>query len=145
EGGEQVGDGRTRAEADGHPALHQLGRRLGGESLLVVSAHDGATLFGYPQRSRLEMVMPFRRRATKPTTGASYSDDRDAYPGLQGRRYRPRRVRPQGDLPRRGGDAGPYADPGGVWGAETFGGRADHGLAPHDGPDRGADRDAGRA
>ena len=75
----------------------------------------------------------------------NHSDDRHPHPGLQGRRHRPRRVRPQGDLARRGRDAGPYADPGGVRGAETAGGRADHGLAPHDGADRGADRDAGRA
>ena len=41
---QQVGDGRAGAEADGHPVLDQLRRRLGGEALLVVGSH-GAALY----------------------------------------------------------------------------------------------------
>ena len=36
-----------------HPALDQLGRRFGGEALLVVGAQGAATLFGYPEWLRL--------------------------------------------------------------------------------------------
>ena len=36
---QQVGDGRAGAEADRHPVLDQLRRRLGGEPLLVVGRH----------------------------------------------------------------------------------------------------------
>ena len=40
--------------------------------------------------------------------------DGHRHPGPQGRRHRPRRVRPQGDHARRARDAGPDADPRGV-------------------------------
>ena len=64
--------------------------------------------------------------------------------GLQGRRPRPRRVRPQGDHPRRARDAGADADPRGVRRLAAARRRPDHRLAAHDGPDRGPDRDPGR-
>ena len=136
EGGEEVGDGGAGAEPDRHAALDQLGRGFGGEALLVVGG----------QRFRDSIRLPWTAASTAQNDQEqSQKHDRHAHPGLQGRRHRPRRVRPQGDLARRGRDARPHADSGGVRGAETSGGRAHHGLAPHDGPDRGADRDAGRA
>src|SRR5215218_1029146 len=70
--------------------------------------------------------------------------NRNRNPGLQGRRYRPRRFRPQGDLPRRGRDARPDADPRGVRRRAAAERRADHRLPPYDDPDRGPDRDPGR-
>ena len=55
-----------------------------------------------------------------------------------------RRVRPQGDPPRRAGDARPDGAARALRGQEAAGRRAHHGQPAHDGPDRGADRDARR-
>ena len=66
-------------------------------------------------------------------------------PRLQGRRPRPGRLRPQGDRARRARDARPDVHPGGVRRLAAARRRPDHGLAAHDGPDRGADRDPRRA
>ena len=64
---------------------------------------------------------------------------------LQGRRSVAGRVRPQGDPAGRARDAGPDGDPARVRRQPAAEGRADHRLAAHDDPDRGADRDAGGA
>ena len=64
---------------------------------------------------------------------------------LQGRRPLAGRLRPQGDPARRARDARPDADARGVRRRAAAQGRAHHGLAAHDDPDRGADRDARRA
>ena len=42
---QQVGDGGAGAEADGHPVLDQLCRRLGGESLLRVRVGHRSELY----------------------------------------------------------------------------------------------------
>jgi DNA-binding transcriptional ArsR family regulator len=57
--------------------------------------------------------------------------------------YLPRRA--QGAPPRRARDAGADGAAPAVRGQAAAEGRADRGLAAHDGADRGADRDAGRA
>src|ERR1700722_20787607 len=56
--------------------------------------------------------------------------------------YRPRRIRPQGNLAGRNRDARPDGDARGIWPGTAAQGRADRGLAAHDDPDRGPDRDA---
>ena len=67
-----------------------------------------------------------------------------ARPPVQGEGPRARRARPQGDPPRRAGDAGPDGAARTARGHEAARRRAHHGLAAHDGADGGADRDAGR-
>ncbi len=57
----------------------------------------------------------------------------------------PRRLRPQGNRDRRDRNAGPDGAARGIRRVEAAQGRADHRLAAHDHPDRGADRDADRA
>ena len=61
---------------------------------------------------------------------------------LQGRRHRPGRLRPQGDPARRARDARPDVHARRVRRRAAAQGRAHHGLAAHDDPDRRADRDA---
>ena len=70
---------------------------------------------------------------------------RDHHRGLQGRRRRPGRVRPQGDHACRARDARPHAHARGIRRLPAAQGRSGHGFAPHDSPDGGADRDAYRA
>ena len=80
-----------------------------------------------------------------PHTRSSSHDDCRQRPGLQGRRPLPRRLRPQGDHPRRARDARPDGDPQGVRRSPAAGRRPDHRLAAHDRADRRPDRDPGRA
>ncbi len=65
--------------------------------------------------------------------------------GLCDRGHRPRRFRPRRDQHRRDRDARPDGAARGIRRVAAAQGRADHRLAPHDDPDRGADRDADRA
>ncbi len=62
--------------------------------------------------------------------------------GLRGKRHRFGGIRPQGTRHRRDGDAGPDGAARGVRRIAAAQGRADRGVAPHDDPDGGADRDA---
>ncbi len=63
---------------------------------------------------------------------------------VQGRRSGAGRMGPQGDAPRRAGDARPDGAPRALRPHEAARGRARDGLAPHDDSDGGADRDARR-
>ncbi len=63
---------------------------------------------------------------------------------LQGRRSVAGRVGPQGDPPRRAGNARPDGAPRPLPGQEAARRRARHGHPAHDDSDRGADRDARR-
>ena len=65
--------------------------------------------------------------------------------GPPGGRPVPRRVRPQGDRAGRARDARPHGPAGHVLRRPAAGRRPHHRLAAHDDPDRGADRDPGRA
>ena len=63
-------------------------------------------------------------------------------PRLQGRRPVARRLRPQGDRPRRARDARPHGDARRVRRDQAAHRRAHHRQPAHDGADRSADRDA---
>ena len=63
---------------------------------------------------------------------------------LPRRRHRAGRLRPQGNRDRRDRDARPDGDARGVQGKQPLKGARIAGLAAHDDPDRGADRDAGK-
>ena len=65
-------------------------------------------------------------------------------PAVQGRRSRPGRVGPQGNAPRRAGDARPDGAARALRRQEAARRRARHGLAAHDDSDGGAHRDARR-
>ena len=82
---------------------------------------------------------PQRRQHDPHGDPMTTTDDR-----LQGRRHRPRRLRPQGDRARRARDARPDVAARGVRRRPAAQGRAHHRLAAHDGADRRADRDARR-
>ena len=84
------------------------------------------------------------RRAGAPHTHPHPGDRMTAHHDarLQGRRHRPRRLRPQGDPARRARDARPDVDARRVRRRAAAQGRAHHRLAAHDDPDRRADRDA---
>src|ERR1035438_2499494 len=68
---------------------------------------------------------------------------RPQLPGLPGQGHRPRRMGPQGDCHRRARNARPDVRAEEIRGQEAARRGPDHGLAPHDDPDRGSHRDPG--
>ncbi len=98
--------------------------------------------------ARAFLCPPACRRAALPTLdpsrGAARYDDGRQSTGLQGRRPLPRRLRPQGDHPRRARDARPDVHPQGVRRRAAAGRRPHHRFAAHDRADGRADRDPGR-
>ena len=65
------------------------------------------------RRPQLRILRRYQRNRTEKGT------DGNRHLRLQSRRHRPRRLRAQGDRPRRGGDARPDADPRGVRGRSS--------------------------
>ena len=113
------------------PRRHRRGRR----GFLLRRA---AVLLFSGQRGRPRQRADARRRHDSTVT-RRHTD------GLQGRRPQPGRLRPHRDHPRRARDARPDGDARALRRLQAARRRPDRGLAAHDDPDRGADRDAGRS
>ncbi len=105
-----------------------------GPALLLASGTRAAPRILTPTQEERKRIM------TVSTDKAS-----EHQPRLPGGRPHPRRLGPQRNPPRRAGDARPDGGAQGVRREPPARRPAHHGLAPHDDPDRGADRDAARA